>query len=81
MKIPLKHKIYTNDKPILSLSQLTQTALESMVYEQTLDVLLSQYSNSKNDEDYQWGHVYQPHRLWCSVPTMWPQKKASIDVS
>ena len=74
LKIPLIHKVYTNNAAVESLSQLTQTALESMVYEQTLTL-----NNANLDSD--WGQTYQPNRLWCSVPTAWPEKKDSIEVS
>ena len=28
---------------------------------------------------YPWGHVYKA-RVWCAVPTMWPEKKQNIEV-
>ena len=28
---------------------------------------------------YPWGHVYKA-RVWCAVPTMWPDKKQNIEV-
>ena len=77
MKIPLRHRIYTKNQTIESLTQLSQTALDSMVYEQSLQIV--PFNNSLHD-DYEWGHIYEKHRVWCNVLTMWPERKENIEV-
>lgn len=32
-----------------------------------------------DDGDYPWGHIYRA-RIWCSVLTMWPERKQNIEV-
>ena len=32
-----------------------------------------------DDGDYAWGHIYRA-RVWCSVLTMWPERKQNIEV-
>ena len=32
-------------------------------------------------EDKPWGEIYDPVRVWCVVPTLWPKKKFVMEVS
>lgn len=31
------------------------------------------------EDDYPWGHIYKS-RVWCSVLTMWPERRQNIEV-
>ena len=77
IKLNTKHRIYTNNIDVKSLTKLTQSQLDSMVYDATVDLV--PWNNTVYN-DYQWGHIYKPHRVWCNVLTMWPERKENIEV-
>ena len=35
--------------------------------------------SGRGDYDYPWGHIYKA-RVWCSVLTMWPERRQNIEV-